>query len=67
MGVSVPFAGPDATGLDVALIDPNAGRRVTYGELEDRVGDVAAAIRAVGGARAVVACEMTRSLDDVIW
>lgn len=67
MGISVPLVGPDATGSDIALIDPGARRQVTYSELEDRVGVVAAAIQAIAGTRAVVTCEMNRTLADIIW
>jgi acyl-CoA synthetase (AMP-forming)/AMP-acid ligase II len=67
MNVNVPFFGGRVDGEDPALIDAGNGQTVNYRELSDRVDEVADSIERTCGQRAVVACEPSRTVDDVVF
>jgi acyl-CoA synthetase (AMP-forming)/AMP-acid ligase II len=67
MTATLPFASTAAVPDDIALIEAERGIAVTYGELENRVGEAASAIRRTCGSDAIVACEPSRTVADVVW
>jgi acyl-CoA synthetase (AMP-forming)/AMP-acid ligase II len=67
MAAAVPLASETADAGNLALIEAETDSAVTYGELAERIGQVASAIGRACGPRALVACELSRTIDDVVW